>query len=72
MKQTSVSAFNAGPSMLGYLYQVRLALVWAIRRSRTADFVVRIEALDDVSFHDGGHPIAVLQTKHALNVALSQ
>ena len=46
MKQTSVSAFNAGPSMLGYLYQVRLALVWAVRKSRTADFVVKIEALD--------------------------
>ena len=71
MKQTSVSAFNAGPSMLGYLYQVRLALVWAVSKSRTADFVVKIEALDDVSFHADGDPVAVLQTKHALNTAAS-
>ncbi|MCC8397583.1 hypothetical protein LJ656_34085 [Paraburkholderia sp. MMS20-SJTR3] len=71
MKQTSVSAFNAGPSVLGYLYQVRLALVWAVRRSRTTDFVVKIEALDDVSFHADGDPVAVLQTKHALNTAAS-
>lgn len=29
----TVSTFNAGASMLGYLYQVRVALLWAIRQS---------------------------------------
>ena len=28
----TVSTFNAGASMLGYLYQVRVALLWAIRQ----------------------------------------
>ena len=53
--------------MVGYLYQVRLGLLWAIRRSRTSDFTVSIETLDDVSFEVGGQPDAVLQTKHSLN-----
>lgn len=71
MSQPSVSAYGAGASMVGYLYQVRLALLWAIRRSRTSDFTVSIETLDDVSFEVGGVPAAVLQSKHSLNVAAS-
>lgn len=55
--------------MVGYLYQVRLGLLWAIRRSRTSDFTVSIETLDDVSFEVGGQPDAVLQTKHSFNAA---
>ncbi|MEW5788283.1 MAG: ABC-three component system protein [Pseudomonadota bacterium] len=55
--------------MLGYLYQVRIALLWAIRQSRTGDFSVSLETLDDVSFEAGGDPIAVLQTKHSLHAA---
>jgi len=62
----SISTFGAAPSMVGYLYQVRLALLWAIRRSRTSDFVVSLETLDDVSFEVGGEPMAVLQAKHSL------
>lgn len=62
----SISTFGAAPSMVGYLYQVRLALLWAIRRSRTSDFVVSLETLDDVSFEVGGEPQAVLQAKHSL------
>jgi hypothetical protein len=69
MTQTSVSNFSAGPSMLGYLYQVRIALLWAIRRSRVSDFAVSIETLDDVTFEVGGEPSAVLQTKHSVNAA---
>jgi hypothetical protein len=53
--------------MVGYLYQVRVALVWAIRQSRVGDFTVNLETLDDVSFHSAGDPVAVLQTKHSLN-----
>nr|WP_297379729.1 ABC-three component system protein [uncultured Roseateles sp.] len=65
----SISTFGAAPSMVGYLYQVRLALLWAIRRSRTSDFVVSLETLDDVSFEVGGEPLAVLQAKHSLMAA---
>ena len=61
MTSPSLSTFGAAPSMVGYLYQVRLALLWAIRRSRTSDFVVSLETLDDVSFEVGGEPVAVLQ-----------
>lgn len=66
MTSPSLSTFGAAPSMVGYLYQVRLALLWAIRRSRTSDFVVSLETLDDVSFEVGGEPLAVLQAKHSL------
>lgn len=69
MTPLSISTFGAAPSMVGYLYQVRLALLWAIRRSRTSDFVVRLETLDDVSFEVGGEPLAVLQAKHSLKAA---
>ncbi|HVL75923.1 MAG TPA: ABC-three component system protein [Noviherbaspirillum sp.] len=69
MTASSVSTFDASASMLGYLYQVRIALLWAIRQSRVGDFAVSIETLDDVSFETGGDPMAVLQTKHSLNAA---
>lgn len=67
MTLPSVSNFSAGASMVGYLYQVRIALLWAIRRSRISDFTVSIETLDDVSFEVDGEPAAVLQAKHSLN-----
>ena len=69
MTQPTVSAFGASASMVGYLYQVRIALLWAIRRSRVGDFTVSIETLDDVSFEVSGVPAAVLQAKHSLNAA---
>lgn len=65
----SVGSFGAAGSMVGYLYQVRVALVWAIRHSRVADFSVSLETLDDVSFSKAGEPIAILQTKHSLTAA---
>ena len=67
MGESTVATFNAGASMLGYLYQVRVALLWAIRQSRIGDFSVSVETLDDVSFEANGDPIAVLQTKHSVN-----
>ena len=67
MSDPSVSTFNAAPSMLGYLFQVRVALLWAIRQSRAGDFAVSVEALDDVSFSVDGDPVAVLQTKHSIH-----
>ncbi|MBI3147657.1 MAG: hypothetical protein HYZ17_04010 [Betaproteobacteria bacterium] len=67
--QESVESFGAAGSLVGYLYQVRMALVWAIRQSRVGDFSVSLETLDDVSFSKAGEPIAVLQTKHSLNEA---
>lgn len=69
MSKPTVATFSAGASMLGYLYQVRVALLWAIRQSRIGDFSVSIETLDDVSFESKGDPLAVLQTKHSIHSA---
>lgn len=69
MSEPTVATFNAGAPMLGYLYQVRVALLWAIRQSRVGDFSVSVETLDDVSFESNGDPIAVLQTKHSVHSA---
>jgi len=69
MSQAGVSAFSAAPSMLGYLYQVRTALLWAVRESKSSDFTVSLETLDDVTFNHDGEPATVLQTKHSVNVA---
>lgn len=65
----SVSSYSAAGPMVGYLYQVRVALLWAIRQSRVGVFSISVETLDDVSFESDGDPITVLQTKHSLNAA---
>lgn len=59
------SQFDATASMLGYLYQVRLALLDSLRRLRRfGTFSVSIETLDDVAFEKQGSPTELLQTKH--------
>jgi hypothetical protein len=65
--EESVTAYGAAPSLLGYIYQVRLALLWAVRESKVADFCISLETLDDVAFHLDGEASKVLQTKHSLN-----
>jgi hypothetical protein len=64
-----MTIFSAADSALGYLYQVRVALLWSLRRARAgADFVVSLETLDDVVFESlqatGPKPDELLQTKH--------
>src|SRR4051812_16938648 len=47
----SGNRFSAVDATLGYLYQVQLALLWALRRSwDKPDFLVSLEILDDVAF----------------------
>lgn len=56
---------------LGYLFQVRCALLWTLTRLPSEpQFLVGIEKLDDVTFETvGGEPADLLQTKHhRLNV----
>src|SRR5689334_8509694 len=65
----SGNTFSAADSALGYLYQVRVALLWSLRRARAGgDFVVSLEKLDDVTFESlhvtGAEPEELLQTKH--------
>lgn len=64
-----MTTFSAADSALGYLYQVRVALLWSLRRARTGtDFLVSLETLDDVTFESlqatGSKPDELLQTKH--------
>ena len=60
----------AAASALGYLYQVRYALLESLRRLRKAEeFIVAIETLDDVVFEKDGTAPELLQTKHHLNKA---
>jgi len=60
--------FSAADPALGYLYQVRCALLWSLQRLKEeANFETSIETLDDVAFEANGEPIALLQTKHHKN-----
>lgn len=59
--------YSAAPSALGYLYQVRYALLESLRRLREGqEFIVSIETLDDVVFEQKGEAPELLQTKHHL------
>ncbi len=66
MTVNSPSDFSAVDATIGYLYQVRSALLWTLRRLKTdPNFLVGIETLDDVTFETtDGEPTELLQTKH--------
>lgn len=56
--------FSAADSALGYLYQVRCALLWSLQRLPNEPiFEASIETLDDVTFEVAGAPQELLQTK---------
>ncbi|MBA5605381.1 hypothetical protein H3H36_08410 [Duganella sp. FT3S] len=69
MPAAGASPFAAVNPALGYLYQVRAALLWSLERVRLDEsFQVSIEVLDDVAFEsDVGDPGTFLQTKHHAN-----
>ena len=57
MASSTTNAFGAGDSALGYLYQVRLALLHSLTRLKNgSDFLVSIEVLDDVAFKQPENP----------------
>ncbi|THD10207.1 ABC-three component system protein [Rhodanobacter lindaniclasticus] len=61
----SGSLFGAGDSALGYLYQIRLALLASLRRlARGQIFFLYLETLDDVTFEPSGSPLELFQLKH--------
>ena len=61
----SISKYSAAPSLIGYLYQCRLALLESLRRLKTNPcLTISIETLDDVVFGDNGTPNEILQVKH--------
>lgn len=57
--------FSAADSAVGYLYQVRLALLSALQRlASDENFALYLETLDDVVFETTGSPPTLLQLKH--------
>lgn len=59
------SPFSAGASVLGAVYQIRVALLHALDRLRTEGTVrILVEALDDIEVHSPSQGSRVLQTKH--------
>jgi hypothetical protein len=61
---TTRSDFSATDAALGYLYQVRLALLSSLQRlARDENFAVYLETLDDVVFDRDGTP-ELVQLKH--------
>lgn len=68
MEEDKAFSHSAASSALGYLYQVRYALLKALRRLRNSqEFLVNIETLDDIVFDAQGQPTELLQTKHHVN-----
>tara|TARA_R110000744_G_scaffold35055_2_gene81406 strand:- start:2783 stop:3988 length:1206 start_codon:yes stop_codon:yes gene_type:complete len=62
------SIYDASASALGYIYQVRYALLLALKKLRDVDdpdnCVISIEKLDDIAFEDKGTPTELLQAKY--------
>ncbi len=68
MKAHGKSKYSAASSLLGYLYQCRLALLETLKRLKTNPSVaVAIETLDDVVFETNGTPAEIIQVKHHIN-----
>ena len=60
--------FSATPSLVGYLFQCRYALLESLQRLRRSEqFSVSIETLDDVVFDGEGEAADILQTKHHIS-----
>ncbi len=56
--------YSAAASALGYLYQIRLALLIAVRKLRDEKpFDIAIEALDDIELNDDNQQV-LIQAKH--------
>lgn len=65
MATATTNILGAADSAVGYLYQIRLALLLALPRLRaTTEFEVSMEVIDDVAFETQGQPTEILQAKH--------
>lgn len=62
------SKHSAAPSMQGYLFQCRFALLEILKRFPNNPMVsLTIETLDDVVFEKDGDPTEIIQLKHHVN-----
>jgi hypothetical protein len=64
------SLFSASEHLVGYLYQVRYALLVLLQKIKDDPGIeLSLERLDDVSFESNGEATELLQTKHHINKA---
>ncbi|MGE4442399.1 MAG: ABC-three component system protein [Desulfomicrobium sp.] len=64
----SRSQYSAAGSLLGYIYQCRLALFESLKRLKSdPDVSIAIETIDDVVFEKDGSPTEIIQVKHHIN-----
>lgn len=62
------SKHSAAPSMQGYLFQCRFALLEILKRFPSNPSIsLTIETLDDVVFEEKGTPTEIIQLKHHIN-----
>ena len=65
---TDKNIFDATPSALGYIYQVRYALLLALKKIAETndpdDCFISLEKLDDIAFEVKGSPVELLQAKY--------
>lgn len=60
--------FSASEHLVGYLYQVRYALLVLLQKIKyEPNIELSLEKLDDVAFEQNGEPIELLQTKHHIS-----
>ena len=68
MKATDRTQYSASASLVGYIYQCRLALLETLKRLKNdPDVAVTVETLDDVVFEKDGTPTDIIQVKHHLS-----
>jgi hypothetical protein len=66
------SEFSANASALGYMYQIRYALLLLIRAGRDNPGIeLSFENLDDIVFEEEGTPVELIQTKHHIKSTAS-
>ena len=58
-----MSTHEAASQLIGYLYQVRYAMLLLLE-TENPSFKISIEKFDDVAFEDGYSPIQMIQNKH--------
>lgn len=62
------SQFSASEQLVGYLYQIRYALLILLKKIKDEPTLeLSIERLDDVAFEREGEPVELLQLKHHIN-----
>lgn len=58
-----MTSHEAAGQMIGYLYQVRYAMLLLLE-SENPSFKISIEKFDDIAFEDGYSPVEMIQNKH--------